>query len=119
MSMTAEQITRELRRFRYDPFYKAEHRRVPLVTLSRYCGIAAQTVAEIISGAKRPGPKCLSRLGPVIEKILSGELYFIRVGKTWEVCQRPASDYAGASKTGTDGATKIIPLPKPELLNRI
>jgi len=119
MSLTAGEIRRELRRFIYDPYYKEPSRRVPIVPLCRYCGIAPQTAREIINGVKDAGPKCLSRFGPVIEKIMAGQIYFVRVGFKWEVCERPASDYAGAGKTGSDRAAKIIPLPKPQLLNRI
>src|SRR5215470_3146810 len=107
MSLTAEQIKRELTRFVYDPYYKQPRRRVPLKTLCRYCGIAVQSAHEIIAGAKGVGPKCVSHFGPVIEKIMAGQIYFVRVGRKWEICERPASDYAGAGKTGSDGAKKI------------
>jgi hypothetical protein len=116
--MTPDEIKRELTRFLFDPRYKGKNNRVPLKTFCRYVGISRRHVWDIVLGDRKMGAKSLTRMGPVIEKIMDGRLQFVRRGLIWEICETRKDDYAGAAKPETRGA-KIIPLPKPQLLERV
>jgi hypothetical protein len=117
MSLTPDQIKRELTRFSFDPFYRGENR-VPIGTLARLAGLSRQHIRDIVFGERNMGNKVLTALSPLIEKIMDGRLRFARVNRTWEICETPKPDYAGAGQEA-QRAAKIIPLPKPQLLERI
>jgi hypothetical protein len=83
--MTREQVKRELQRFAYDPKYKGRHNKVPLQTLARYAGLSRKTLIDIVHGARQAGDKTVIKLSPVIERIIAGELKFVRTKYEWEI----------------------------------
>jgi hypothetical protein len=119
MSLTPDEIKRELTRFVFDPRYKGKGNRVPLNTFCRYVGISRRHVEDIILGERNIGAKSLTQMGPEIEKIIDGRLKFIRRGLVWEICEKRKDDYAGAGKPEPGSAHKVIYLSKPQLLERI
>jgi hypothetical protein len=119
MSLTPDEIKRELTRFMFDPRYKGKGNRVPLMTLCRYVGISRRHVEDIILGERNVGAKVIAQMGPAIERIMDGRLKFIRRGLVWEICETRKADYAGAGKTEPGSAHKVVYLSKSLLFERV
>jgi hypothetical protein len=92
--LSADEIKRALRHFRYNPEFRGE-KRVPIKVLGEVCGLSRDTVHT----AKRTGAmshRTRAKLTWAIEAILDGRLHFRRRGQIWEVegSIRPASSCA-------------------------
>jgi len=84
--LSADEIKRALRHFRYNPDFRGE-KRVPIKTLGDLCGLSRDTVHV----AKRTGTmsqRTRALLSWAILAISEGRLRFRRVGQvwTWEAC---------------------------------
>lgn len=80
--MSAADITRALRRFRYDPEFRGD-RRVPIRTLAALVGLSHETLYQAMM-RRVMSHRTRAKLTWAIQAILDGRLRFRRHGQVWQ-----------------------------------
>jgi hypothetical protein len=81
--LPAAEITRALRRFRYDPEFRGV-RRVPIRTLAGLVGLSYETIYQAMVH-RVMSHRTRAKLTWAIEAISDGQLHFRRRGQAWEI----------------------------------